>query len=519
MAKSSTSTPLEWAKVKKYFCSALGTSIILGLIALLDPLGATTAAEHHSESAYQRLFAGPWYKSVGQAAITVVLIDDQYLLNENSSWPLSYAKQELLLESISDFRPASVFLDIVHLHKHNASSRTERGLQQLSDRIKQMTLFDRQSVSVPILIKDKRETNSCGELKSIDFDVSPLMIESDITKQLIKAGATPSYIGWNGCKNRYPAYVFAEESLRTPAYTLFKTECLKRGSKYPGCLAREIGLIDGLNDQAMFSDPMMIRWGTASSSHNAQAFSAAGLAECGLNSKSSFFSRALYSAWQLLRTLWGTITISDKRGKSEPCPYIDTVPASYLLDSNGVNQDWLTHMLRDRVVLIGTQIEAAHDMATNPINGQLPAVYLLAMALDNYLEFGPGYYKDLSLTVLALLQILTLFLTFFAINLLFSAYSSSKYRRPQALSEQQTARLDLCAVFIFKLLLPILISLFVAIAAFRIGGASFNWIAIALLSFLFNPVALADCNGDSQFDFCVLIKNVFAKLRMPFKKE
>ncbi len=48
-------------------------------------------------------------------------------------------------------------------------------------------------------------------------------------------------------------------------------------------------------------------------------------------------------------------------------------------------------MLRDRLVLVGANITSTGDLVESPVHGQLPGVYLHAMALDNLINAGMDY--------------------------------------------------------------------------------------------------------------------------------
>ncbi|MBW8733399.1 MAG: CHASE2 domain-containing protein, partial [Asticcacaulis sp.] len=79
--------------------------------------------------------------------------------------------------------------------------------------------------------------------------------------------------------------------------------------------------------------------------------------------------------------------------------------------------DRIETLLRDRLVLVGAKYNAGADWQSSPVQGNLPGVFVHAMALDNLLTRGEGYRKvahswlDLSNWVETLLLFVLLLLT------------------------------------------------------------------------------------------------------------
>ncbi|MEE9304185.1 MAG: CHASE2 domain-containing protein, partial [Thiotrichaceae bacterium] len=232
-------------------CTTLFASFFWGGLAQLDPFGFKTAADLHSESIFMRLIGGPWYASSAQNKITVVLIDDRYIEETGDHWPMPYMQQDLLLNDILGFKPKAIFLDLLYRHEHSD------GVDQLIDTVNQ---GDRKKeelipIYIPYLVRDIQGINSCEPHDKL-LKPSSFVVHNSVLPQFRKSDVKPSYIGWTGCGNRYPSFIFGDRQLPTPAFGLYQTICKGNPSISPGC--------DQVNrnDFGAFKAPMVIRWGT-----------------------------------------------------------------------------------------------------------------------------------------------------------------------------------------------------------------------------------------------------------------
>src|SRR5690606_13263919 len=71
----------------------------------------------------------------------------------------------------------------------------------------------------------------------------------------------------------------------------------------------------------------------------------------------------------------------------QPCPYAITIKEEDLTSEKARG------LLEGRAVLIGQSLPGIHDIVESPVHGQIPVVYLHAMALDNLLNWHTSYYK------------------------------------------------------------------------------------------------------------------------------
>lgn len=82
---------------------------VLALLAiLLDPFGLTTATDGASSRLLNQLQANAYGDAGARQQIAVVIIDDAFLRQRESHWPLPYNEQSKLFRQLLAYRPAAV---------------------------------------------------------------------------------------------------------------------------------------------------------------------------------------------------------------------------------------------------------------------------------------------------------------------------------------------------------------------------------------------------------------------------
>ena len=432
-----------------------------------------------------RLIGGPWYRSDAQRRITVVLLDDNYIEKIGAHWPLSYTDQELLLSDILSFRPKAVFIDLLYRHKHG----TDSDIEQLTDTINQFSSKNNNDdyipIFVPYLVKDIENLNSCDPANEVhSYMAKSIVLKNSVIEEIRQSMAVRTYIGWTGCGNRYPGFILRNPDYKTPALALYQSLCNDPHETLPGCEdIRSKGL-------SSFSDPMVIRWGTGVSKEHLLALKKADI-ECMSFPPQGFLSRIRYT-WQQIGYMFGqSLSSTTERGKAERCAYTDTLHATWFLGSSPKLHTDLKNMIENRVILIGTQIEGIHDYVSSPVNGKLPGVYLFAMALDNYLQYGSDYYKELGDFLSALIEISAIISITLLMAFLWNRTCTMLSPPPTGLLARLSSAISLA--LLFKVIVPLFISILLAMAMWSNRYAPVDWIGILLLSFLANPVKLEQC--------------------------
>lgn len=470
---------------------ALVASLIWGLLAQLDPLGATSAANDQSEQLFNRIYGATWYRSQAQDLVTVVLIDDDYVEALDGQWPVPFVDQALLLDQILQHGPRSVFVDLAYRHARGEPWELAELVKTIDDGSKGDAEASR--VFVPHLMSRGDGSSRDGGCADRDLPSDSTAIRDvranaaeGVLSDVATSRANVVYVGWSECRDRYPAYYRSEPELPTPAFALFQDYCEKAGDELPACV--------DIADPGAFEEPMMVRWGLGVSELHQQLLAPL-LAEHGVTcvraSELDGVERIRIVIQQVSATISQSLGGGRERGRAEPCLYTDTLPGVYML---GLSDDYdeLHHQLfHDRVVLIGTRIDAVNDYALSPVNNRVPGVFVHAMALDNYLTYGRRYFHDLGFFATLFAEIVTLFLILMIVGGLWSAFNEwLGCRRPVT----RPGRWVLIVAIggLFTILLPLVISLSVATLLWTLRVAPTNWIGVALLSFIANPVRLGE---------------------------
>lgn len=352
-------------------------AIITWTIVQIDPLGLGSASGAEAKRTFQRILTAPFYRGA-QDKITVVLIDDDYLKAVGHGWPLPYAYQGRLLETVLSYEPKAVFLDLLYRQKHSAEDTPANLLAPIRNR------------DIPVVLAGMAKLPSAGQVRTNCEADRPWSSDDAIDKDSIdpelfdlRTGTSATgfsklsvaYLNWYGCGDRYPLYLSGNPKLKTPAYALYD---LTRSEEN--------------RNHAKFTEPMTVMWGAVQSEASAALY--ADDAGCEPTSGTGI-SGALQ---QVLRTIAG-IAGSGPRGIRLACPYTDVVMASQLMQGvkTGRSADNpLLALLEGRYIFIGTSISGVWDLVESPVNGSLPGVFVHAMALDNLLHYNDGYTRILS---------------------------------------------------------------------------------------------------------------------------
>ena len=485
--------PLWLDKWIKLFCYALVSSLVLGLLGQLDPFGLKTAADLQSESFFLRLTA-PWYGSAlpndsAQNHITVVLIDDQYLEEMNSSWPMTYLDQDQLLGQILDYHPKAVFLDLLYRHKHGEDGDIRQFVDTISEA--KGNAGTPLPITIPILVNDIQGISSCDpEEKNEPDSAESIVIKNSVISQILDSPVKKTYIGWTGCGNRYPGMILRDSRFKTPAFALYADSCRRHdgyANKYPEQCAAILS-----NDLGEFMQPMVIRWGVGVSQMHEEALKKADIS-CITFDRDNLWSKASYALSQVGTAVGQSLSSTSERGKIERCTYTDTVHATWFLGSSADTHTYLASMLENRIVLVGTQIAGVHDEIYSPVNGKVPGVYLFAMALDNYLEYGARYFKQMSNLLAAAIEIVVLFFIIIIMTALsWKIFPAGKMQSFYYAPWRKECRI-LWVIGLLRLVVPVMISLTVALVMWQCAYAPMDWIGVSLLSFFSNPISIKDC--------------------------
>jgi hypothetical protein len=179
--------------------------------------------------------------------------------------------------------------------------------------------------------------------------------------------STPALVSWSGFGTQYPLAVKTDiGALETPALVMYRQYC------------REHGCTDlpANAEAATRRPPMAVQWGLHRSPLQAQVSDVSNCTVPGLFD-------------QLLQALFWKLGSSAQAN----CAYTLTLTARDLEVTDPDEQALLMQLLQGKQVLVGARIAGTGDITPSPLHGKIPGVYLHAMALDNLINWGMGYYR------------------------------------------------------------------------------------------------------------------------------
>lgn len=317
------------------------------LLALLDPFGLTSSTENASAQWLNRIFASN-YSSSGQQHVVVVLIDDAYLLRNNTYWPMPYSEQSKLFKRLLAYQPSALFIDLLYSHDHSRGD-PRQGSQLLAN------VFARyQHQDIPLLLANT------GQARGNDGHINVLPSFASVS--------TPTLVTWSGYGDRYPLAAEAPVgTLETPAFQLYRHYCRKHACQQLPASAVE----------SAQAPPIAVQWGLDLAQQQAKI---ADTSHC----------TAPGTLQQLVQAIFWKLGSSVRAN----CPYTLTLSASDLEASSADDRALLKQMLRNKLILVGAHITSASDLVQSPLHGKIPGIYLHAMALDNLITQGMEYDRD-----------------------------------------------------------------------------------------------------------------------------
>ncbi len=312
-------------------------SIVIILIAWLDPFGVGVSAETSAEALAQRVLASS-YPTAGASHIVIAMLSPATVSPGNEDLLPTYADHAALINIASEAGVVAIFDDTSFLRRpaeRDAPELSELGTALAHAKAHGIPVFTGPVLSFPAL--------------------APLM-----------HGSSRTGVSWHA---DHPAdYALFSNGMRTAAADLYIAACSRR----PAWGECDPTLMDRLADAPQALAPIAMRFG---SNAPVEEDNVAGtdFGHC----RASTFASAV---WDGLRG----------RVLPAPCPSQLTIPTAVLKTFGG--DPGLQDDLRGRVLFIGVGTEMGDDHEV-PGVGVVPGVRLHAMALDNLLTWGMAYYK------------------------------------------------------------------------------------------------------------------------------
>ncbi|WDE11050.1 CHASE2 domain-containing protein [Thalassomonas haliotis] len=330
---------MKWTFKKKLAFIAQLIPVVLLLV--LDPFGLTSAFDNATSDALNRINSVD-YSSAGQDEITVILIDEQYLSSNNTSWPISYREQAKIYRKILHYKPKALFLNIAFSHDR---STVDDPISKVFNTFKRY----KKSHNTPIYLAEVE-----SKYKNAPFEYL--------------SAVEQSVINWQGFASKYPLQLNNND---TAALSLYREYCKKETS----CELFENG------DNALFA-PLTVQWGSQISDSQSKEYDNS---HCYKNNSNFSYLTDLIKGdllWRFQERLF------------QKCPYTNTIMASSLIGNDKEANRFFKDLIKDKLVLIGTMIDSAPDLINSPVHGQVAGVYFHAMALDNLITYGEKYKRQ-----------------------------------------------------------------------------------------------------------------------------
>lgn len=347
------------------FVAWMGSLLALEYV---DPFGISHASEAHSDDLFQKV-ASSFYPEGAQDKIAVVLIDEQTLRSRGESWPPRYAYYQDVLRRIVKQKPAAVFMDLLLEDKRSYDDSLQPSRAAMGQ------LLSEHPVPFYLATLDAQSENVFAGVPGVHRAIA----------------------GWSGYERDYPLVVgpghyFADgQRIGDKPEEESSEDCTSKGQPtaalllYKDLCASDATAGCPIFDEKAFCKAMAVQWGRSV----APVVSARELissSQCTPYDPS--FSTRIGNAFASLVAAFNS-------GRDEhavdqvrqPCPYAITIKEEDLTSEKAQGR------LEGRAVLIGQSLRGIHDIVESPVHGQIPGVYLHAMALDNLLNWHTSYYQ------------------------------------------------------------------------------------------------------------------------------
>ena len=333
----------------------IAVAIAFVMLWLIPKLVPGSDVMTHLTARIQAGMVGGFYPARHHDDVTVLLIDDTALSKLDQGWPVPYATHARWLKNLgSSYTPRAIFLDVtfVQARKDETLPALVSALCGLRDRgipVFLAALPDPHTGQLAVRpdLKSPDEEKPCFSLVGVTFDAHKI-----------------DRLVWT-----YPLWMSAEEGAAKPA----AAQVLSRSAAL--AMAQDVAHIQVTQEH----EPMALTWGV--NNLNQERFAGwCRQARGGFSEMAPPPLRALWSGDELLKPI---------------CPYARALTMTDLRSSSKEEDSRLHDLLDGRYVMIGANLSGSNDMVTSPVHGEIPGVFMHAMALDNLLTYEESYKRAL----------------------------------------------------------------------------------------------------------------------------
>ncbi len=321
---------------------------MLIVILFLNPFGLKDYTDNYTQAMIARM-AAPFYGDSGQKQVVVVEINDQVLKSTSKSWPITYGHHARLLRRILSYKPKAVFVDFLY-----SQNRDPQGLKGL----------------VRLL---KKHNNPAGK--------SPVYIADFVTENgsvllpELQEGVLTARVNWSHYGDQYPLEITENgQSWETPATSLYKIFC------------RSHECFSSIDQE---SEPMTLYWGVRTDP--LMKYVVGDNHGCREHDPGLLGSIREASRLAMAKSHQGLYSSREFEHETmQKCPYSRYIFANQL----SPRSDTAEALITDKIVVLGGIFRGIPDYISSPVHGQLPGMYMHAMAADNLITLQENYMKE-----------------------------------------------------------------------------------------------------------------------------
>lgn len=307
----------------------------------VDLFGLATATEAYSRSLIYQILA-PYEPSENRERITVVMLDDRDLVEFGQLWPAEYGFHAVVLQALSEYRPAAVFVDIAFIDE-----RSDPTISELAGMAEHY-----QAKGIPLLV--------AGPLNEAPY-------AQGIRPELAGKVQVVPVPGGRGAHQgiTYPLW---DVGYPTAAMAIYQALGKRDGSPLAA-------IVDPGFRAGPATPELEVTWKISDDRESLDSYQRL---HCAIHSKDLLT--------RVLRVMVYELPGIDNDLRN-PCPYHTTLTLRALLSGD----PRLDSVIRDRVIIYGADLLMAADKVDPPTHTPLAAAHLHAMALNNLLDRGSDY--------------------------------------------------------------------------------------------------------------------------------
>jgi CHASE2 domain-containing sensor protein len=348
-----------WPYVFEAYKALPGVLLVL-LVAVINPFGIRSATDQASTEIFQKLTAD-LYPGAGQEKIAVVLIDDRSLQVLGEKFPPDFTFYSRLIGNMAAAGIESAFLDLNIVDPRGDPSDLENFASVLR--------------GLPVFLAataDESTARDCGGIRVRNLPQLREAVVSEPHPMIRDDARHIDLLLEDACTRFRPA----------AALSVYAHHC----SRLAGCPGSRM---DPVSEPAGFEGrDMSIEWGSVWPA-GAEAIHPSYRDLSSLCPRADWSSRAS----RFLHVLFPFLDDAGNGTFAQGCSYHPMIRAEWLLspDETGADADAVFDILAGRIVLVGANFTGQNDIGPSPVFGDIPGVFIHAMALDNLIVHGTGF--------------------------------------------------------------------------------------------------------------------------------